>query len=247
MTQIEFIDLIWIFIPIVFVYFIYAKWTTDKTTIPYGLGRMFLQLILLGYVLTFIFTTKEFLYVLGFLSMMLIVASIISMRPVAKKDKRLYMMSFLSIFVGGMITLCFVVGGILDLKLWYEPQYIIPLAGMIFANSMNSVSIAAERFADEYRREKEYENAYEKSRNIAYKASMIPNINSLFAVGLVLIPGMMTGQILGGVSPLIAVKYQIMVMCMIISSSGISTAVFLKMMQTYVENETETKQGEKDA
>lgn len=233
MTEIAFLDLIWIFIPIVFVYYIYAKWTDDKTTIPYGLSRMFLQLILLGYVLTFIFTTKEFLYIVGFLSVMLVVASIISMRPVASKDKNMYFMSFISIFVGGMITLCFVVGGILDLSLWYEPRYIIPLAGMIFANSMNSVSIAAERFTDEYNREKEYEYAYEKSRNIAYKASMIPNINSLFAVGLVLIPGMMTGQILGGVSPLIAVKYQIMVMCMIISSSGISTAVFLKLMQNY--------------
>ena len=128
-----------------------------------------------------------------------------------------------------MITLCFVIGGILDVGLWYEPRYIIPLAGMIFANAMNSVSIAAERYEVEYERDKIYKNA----RNIAYKASMIPNINLLFAVGLVSIPGMMTGQILSGVSPLIAVKYQIMVMCMIISSSGISTAIYLKLLEKY--------------
>ncbi|MCI0500297.1 MAG: ABC transporter permease, partial [Epsilonproteobacteria bacterium] len=64
--------------------------------------------------------------------------------------------------------------------------------------------------------------------NIAYKASLIKDINSLFAVGLVSIPGMMTGQILSGVEPIETVKYQIMVMCMIIASSGISTAVYLK-------------------
>ena len=232
MSEISFLDLIWIFIPILVVYIIYLKWSDDKFTIPYGLSRMFLQLILIGYVLTFIFNTKEFIYIVGILSVMLVVASIISMRPVASKDKRLYIASFISIFIGGMITLCFVVGGILDISLWYDPRYIIPLAGMIFANSMNSVSISAERFEVEFERE----SSYEKARNISYKASMIPNINSLFAVGLVSIPGMMTGQILSGVSPFVAVKYQIMVMCMIIASSGISTAIYLKLIEKYNTN-----------
>jgi len=232
MNEITFLDLIWIFIPILAVYIIYVKWSDDKITLPYALSRMFLQLILIGYVLTFIFNTKDFIYILGILSVMLVVASIIAMRPVAQKDKRLYMASFISIFIGGMITLCFVVGGILDISLWYDPRYIIPLAGMIFANSMNSVSIGAERFEVEYERE----SVYKKARNIAYKASMIPNINSLFAVGLVSIPGMMTGQILSGVSPFVAVKYQIMVMCMIIASSGISTAIFLKLIEKYNTN-----------
>ena len=227
MQEISFLDLIWIFIPIVVVYFIYLKWSDDKYTIPYGLGRMFLQLIMIGYVLTYIFNTKEFVYIVAILCIMLVVASIISMRPVASKDTRLYYISFFSITVGGVITLVFVVGGILDLEMWYEPRYIIPLAGMKFSNSMNSVSIAAERFEVEYNHEPKYMQA----RNTAYKASMIPNINSLFAVGLVSIPGMMTGQILSGVSPIIAVKYQIMVMCMIISSSGISTAIYLKMIE----------------
>jgi len=232
MNEITFLDLIWIFIPILAVYIIYVKWSDDKITLPYALSRMFLQLILIGYVLTFIFNTKDFIYIIGILSVMLVVASIIAMRPVAQKDKRLYIASFISIFIGGMITLCFVVGGILDISLWYDPRYIIPLAGMIFANSMNSVSIGAERFEVEYERE----SIYKKARNIAYKASMIPNINSLFAVGLVSIPGMMTGQILSGVSPFVAVKYQIMVMCMIIASSGISTAIYLKLIEKYNTN-----------
>jgi putative ABC transport system permease protein len=227
MHQISFLDLIWIFIPIVVVYFIYLKWVNDTKTIPYALSRMFLQLIAIGYVLTYIFNTKNIFLVLFVLSVMLVVASIISLRPVTKKDKSLYITSFISIFTGGSITLAFVILGILDLNLWYEPRYLIPLAGMIFANSMNSVSICAERFETEFDRNSDYK----LSRSIAYKAALIPNINTLFAVGLVSIPGMMTGQILSGVSPIIAVKYQIMVMCMVISSSGLSTAVYLYQMR----------------
>jgi putative ABC transport system permease protein len=227
MHIITFFDLIYITLPLFIVYYIYQKWTNDKITIPYATARMFIQLVLIGYILTFIFETKNFFIVMFILSIMLIVASIIAMRPVAKKDTKLYFKSFISILIGGVITLTFVILGVLDLKLWYEPQFLIPLAGMIFANSMNSVSISAERFETEYNRE----NNYIIARNTAYKAALIPNINILFAVGLVSIPGMMTGQILSGVSPLIAVKYQIMVMCMVLTSSGISTAIYLKLLE----------------
>jgi putative ABC transport system permease protein len=91
---------------------------------------------------------------------------------------------------------------------------------------MNCVSLSAERlFAEMDRGE-----AYKKARNIAFQASLIPIINSLFAVGLVSIPGMMTGQILSGVEPYIAARYQIMVMCMIFGSAGISSALFLMLL-----------------
>ncbi|MCI0500833.1 MAG: ABC transporter permease [Epsilonproteobacteria bacterium] len=227
MQQISFLDLVWILIPIIFVYFIYKKWNDDSTTIPYAISRMFLQLILLGYLLTYIFTTKNFFLIITILTIMLLVAGFIALRPVAKKNIKHYFISFVSIAIGGIITLCFVIFCVLDLELWYEPRFLIPLAGMIFANSMNSVSLAGERFEVELERE----NSYEKARNIAYKTSLIKDLNSLFAVGLVSIPGMMTGQILGGVDPMIAVVYQIMVMCMIIASSGISTAVYLKLLE----------------
>ena len=227
MYQISFFDLIYIIIPLFVVFYIYQKWSEDGKTLPYALARMFLQLIIIGYILTYIFETKEFFYIVLILTLMLVVASIIAMRPVANKDKGLYLISFISIFIGGMITLVFVIGGVLDLPLWYEPRFLIPLSGMVFANSMNSVSLAAERFSTEYKRL----NNYKLARNIAYKASLIPIINTLFAVGLVSIPGMMTGQILSGISPIIAVKYQIMVMCMILASGGLSTAVYLKLLQ----------------
>ena len=97
------------------------------------------------------------------------------------------------------------IGGALDLDPWYEPRFLIPLAGMIFANSMNAVSISAERFESEMERNTDYEEA----RATSYKAALIPIINALFAVGLVSLPGMMTGQILAGSLPIKAIKYQL--------------------------------------
>ena len=116
---------------------------------------------------------------------------------------------------------------VLNLEPWYSPRYVIPLAGMIFASSMNSVSLAVERLTAEIERNVDYQQA----RNTALRTSLIPITNSLFAVGLVSLPGMMTGQILSGISPLVAARYQIMVMCMIFGSAGISSALFLKLVK----------------
>ena len=98
---------------------------------------------------------------------------------------------------------------------------------MVFASSMNSVSLSGERFYAELANNVSYEQA----RNTAFQASMIPNVNALLAVGIVSLPGMMTGQILSGVSPFIASRYQIMVMCMIFASAGISSAYFLYLVK----------------
>ncbi len=121
------------------------------------------------------------------------------------------------------MVLLLVTQGVLQLDPWYMPSYMIPLAGMIFANGMNSVSLAGERLQSELKSGV----VYAEAEKLAIQASLIPITNSLFAVGLVSIPGMMTGQILSGVSPFIAARYQIMVMCMIFGSAGISSALFL--------------------
>ena len=126
---------------------------------------------------------------------------------------------------------------VLDLHPWYWPRYVIPLAGMIFTNAMNSVSLAAERFEAELKRDV----AYNEARAIALRASLIPITNSLFAVGLVSLPGMMTGQILSGISPLIAARYQIMVMCMVYGAAGISSASFLMLAKNQADGFAQSK------
>ena len=225
--NISLLNLFWVMIPVAIVIVIYMRWTQDRSTLFYALFRMLIQLILIGYVLTYIFDAKSPYLVISILSVMLIAASIIAMRPLQRPKKSLYFNAFISIFLGSIFTLIMVIFGVLDLNPWYEPRFLIPIAGMIFANAMNAVSIAAERFESELSRE----ISYVEARATSYKAALIPIINALFAVGLVSLPGMMTGQILSGIDPLIAVRYQMMVMLMILGSAGISVAIYLYLLK----------------
>ena len=220
-------NLLFALIPVVIVLYILYKWSLDYKHSVYALFRMVVQLLLIGYLLTFIFDSDSSLLVLFILIFMVLVSSWISLRTINIKSSELFLFAFISIALGGGITLFFITQAVIDLPTWYEPRYLIPLAGMTFANSLTGLSLAAERFEAEIQRDASYEDA----RKIAFKASMIPVVNSLLAVGVVALPGMMTGQILSGISPLIAVRYQIMVMCMIFGSSGISTALFLILIK----------------
>ena len=210
-------------IPALVVVVIMYRWALKSRTALYALARMLIQLMLVGYVLTYIFEAKNPAIVVGVLCVMLLAASWISLRPIKAQRNASYIAALVAISVGGIFTLILVTQAVLRLEPWYQPHFVIPLAGMIFANSMNSVSLAAERFAAELNRD----SSFVEARNRALNASLIPVINSLFAVGLVSFPGMMTGQILSGVEPLIAARYQIMVMCMIFGSAGISAAGYL--------------------
>ncbi len=185
-----------------------------------------MQLLLIGYVLTFIFKTESALVVIGVLSIMLLISSWISLRSLHQRNRLQFARILGSIALGGVFTLALVTQAVLDLNPWFDPRYMIPLAGMIFANAMNTVALAAERYESEVERVD-----YSEAKRTALRAALIPLINSLFAVGLVSLPGMMTGQILSGVSPLIAARYQIVVMCMIFGSAGISAVCYLLLVE----------------
>ena len=224
---IPFVNLALAFVPVIVVIVIIWKWKLDYKTSLYAVARMLVQLLLIGYFLAYIFETDDAMIVVIVLAVMLFSSSWIALRTVKMPKKKLYIKSFGSIALGGGIILFLITQVTLNLQPWYLPSYMIPLAGMIFANAMNSVSLAGERLEAEISRNIPYEQA----RIIALQASLIPITNSLFAVGLVSLPGMMTGQILSGVSPFIAARYQIMVMCMIFGSAGISSAIFLILVK----------------
>ena len=225
--QISFFDLLWISIPVIVVLGVFYCWSVSVKSTVYGMARMVIQLLTVGYALNYIFSSNQPFFVLAILCFMLAAAGVISLRPVQRRDKSVYAKAFFSIAAGGIFTLIIVIKAVLDLTPWFEPRYIIPIAGMIFANSMNAVSLAAERFETEF----SLNNDYIRSRTTAFRTALIPITNSLFAVGLVSLPGMMTGQILSGTSPLIAVRYQIMVMCMVFGSAGISAAMYLYLIE----------------
>ena len=224
------INLALAFIPVVAVIVIHYLWSQGYRNSLYAVSRMLVQLLLIGYFLSYIFDSNSGWVILTIVTVMVFIASWISLRTIRNKQLLLYPKALLSLIIGGGITLILVTQFVLNLKPWYLPSYFIPLAGMIFANAMNSVSLAADRLEAELDRSVDYELA----RNIAFRASLIPITNSLFAVGLVSIPGMMTGQILSGVSPFIAARYQIMVMCMVYSAAGISSACFLTLVKSNI-------------
>lgn len=215
--------LMWGFVPPLIVIGILYRWRLNPGASSLALARMLIQLVLVGYGLTFIFTTDDPILIVLVLTVMLVAASVIALRPLKTKRPPLYFKAFFSLAVAGIPILALTTQVILAVEPWFLPRYVVPLAGMIFANSMNTLSLAAERFVTEIERG----NPYADARNIALHAAMIPTINSLIAVGLVALPGMMTGQILSGVPPLVAVKYQVIIMCVVFGASGISASVYL--------------------
>jgi len=211
------------FIPVFFVLVILARWSLPQKRTWHALVRMLVQLLLVGYVLSYIFESDSAWVIGSLLLVMVLFSSWIALNNIESSKKSLFKSAFSAIFISSLLVLIVITQGVLSLEPWYQAKTLVPLAGMVFANGMNSVSLCGERFFSELKRGEEYINA----RNIAFKASMIPNINALFAVGVVSLPGMMTGQILAGVSPFIAARYQIMVMCMVFASAGLASAIFL--------------------
>ena len=211
------------FLPVLIVLAIMMAWSLKVWEALYAVSRMVLQLVLIGYLLVFIFETTFSWVVMAVLLVMLLAAGWISLNSVRQKRAELLGPALASLALGCGFTLLVMTQAVLQLDPWFYPQFFIPLAGMTLANAMNAMSLAAERFETEI----EQGASPDEARVTAMTTGMIPVINSLFAVGLVALPGMMTGQILSGISPLIAVRYQIMVMCMMFGGSGITAACYL--------------------
>ena len=189
----------------------------------WALFRMVVQLLAVGYVLVYVFSARNAGPVLAVLAIMSSVAAWIALRTVPRRRRALYLRAWVALVLGGGSVLMLVTQGVLRAAPWFHPQTVIPLAGMVFANTMNGISLAAERLQAELRRGIPWPDAAGTALNTA----LIPITNALLSVGLVSLPGMMTGQILAGVSPLVAVRYQIMVLLMVFSAIGLGVGLFL--------------------
>src|SRR5207247_11346994 len=138
-------------------------------------------------------------------------------------------------------TLAYVIGVVVQVRPWYEPQYIIPIAGMILGSSMTSAALAGDRLQGELRvRAAEVETrlalgfsgreAVQPLMRSALRAAMIPVVNGMMTVGLVQLPGMMTGQILAGSSPLLAIRYEIVVVFMQAAATALASLFFIRVI-----------------
>ncbi|MCF6311430.1 MAG: ABC transporter permease [Verrucomicrobiales bacterium] len=214
-------------LPLILVAVIYWKWVGRPAEIGVATGRMVLQLLAVGYFLAYLFESESPWVGLAVLFFMMAISSWIAMRSTKKRSWQTYRRLLTSIVLAGSLNLALVVFFVLRLDPWYQLRAMIPIAGMIFSTGMNVVSLCAER----YETEMEGGGDHESARKAAFRASLIPQVNSFLAVGLVALPGMMTGQILAGVSPLDAVRYQIMVMCMIMGTAGLAAAIYLCLVR----------------
>ncbi|NJB68317.1 putative ABC transport system permease protein [Desulfobaculum xiamenense] len=201
-----------------------------------GTVRTFAQLFLMGYALKYIFALEMGLPVVAVFAAMVAAAAHIVHGRVPERDVAFGLPVFGAMIASYMLVATSVTGVIIGAKPWWEPQYFLPLGGMIAGNSMNALAIALERLFSGLRRRRaevemkltlgaDYREASDDIVREAIRAGMIPSINSMMGVGLVSIPGMMTGQIIAGADPSLACRYQIVVMLMLVASTAISAVV----------------------
>ncbi|MFZ1729161.1 MAG: iron export ABC transporter permease subunit FetB [Bacteroidota bacterium] len=208
----------------------------------WGAVRTISQLALMAVVLTWVFRIQLWYVVLSIYTLMILFAARIIRGRVRSTTVRYFIPTFISMLLSYMLVSYFVLDIIVQVRPWYRPEYFLPIGGMVIGNSMNAIAIALDRlFSELLRRRGEVElllclgaTGKEASASMfrdAVKAGMIPSINSMMGVGLVFIPGMMTGQILAGSDPLVAVKYQIMVMLMMVGSTAAGSVLVVSLVQ----------------
>ena len=204
--------------------------------LAYSAVRSLMQLIAIGYILDIVFAIDNWWAVLAILGIMIAIATIVTRNRIDKKLKGLLPTVALSLVSSSAFTLGYVILLIVQPDRWYEPQYLIPLAGMLFGNAMNSASLAGERLLNSINQNRgEIEThlclgatpdrAIATYKKEAIRTGLIPILNNMVVVGLVSLPGMFTGQVLGGSDPLDAASYQILILFAIVLANIISTLI----------------------
>jgi len=196
--------------------------------------RTVVQLVLLSLVLRWIFDAGQWYFVLSLMTAMTLIAGWAAVRRVERRYAGLLLDSVLAIWVSSWCVTAVGLFGVVAVEPWYRPQYAIPLLGMILHNTLNGISLGIDRFNRELAgKRSEVEtllalggSRWEAARGAiqdAVRTGMIPTINSMMIIGIVSIPGMMTGQLLAGVEPFQAGFYQMMIMFLIAAGSSLGT------------------------
>jgi putative ABC transport system permease protein len=201
--------------------------------------RTTLQLLIVGYILWVVFEWKNPAAVLAVITGMFVIATIETRNRIGKRmPKELLLIGF-SIFTSLAVTLTYTTVIIIRPSVWYEPQYLIPLAGIVLGNVMNGAAIAGERLVQmiqSHRYDIEThlclgatpQQAIATYRKAAIRAGLIPTLNSMMVVGIVTLPGIITGQLLSGVNPQDAASYQMLIMFMLAFSTLLTTILVVQ-------------------
>lgn len=203
--------------------------------------RMTVQLTLMGYVLMFVFSNPSW----WLTSLMIVIMISFAIYNIIKRvkiamSKELKRIITISIVFGALVTAVFFIVVVLSVRPWFNPQYFIPISGMIIGNSMTGIALGANKLCSDMEEKRfEIENslmlgatpvaATKQIVNNAFDSAILPTMNNMLTMGIVSLPGMMTGQILSGTFPLTAIKYQIGIMLAILGSTAVSTVLFVTL------------------
>jgi len=198
--------------------------------------RTVVQLLGIGLVLKQVFAIDSFVLVIALLCLMTLAASFAMIGRVRYRFRGMLAVALGSIALPAFLMTAYAVFLVIQPPEWGDPRYWIPLMGMVLGNSLTAVSIGMDRFVSsvvERRREIEawmclgadtHEAVHDFTRS-SIRAGMMPMLNAMTVVGIVSLPGMMTGQILGGVPPMLAVRYQILIMFLLAGGTALGSGI----------------------
>ncbi|UTW11516.1 ABC transporter permease [Marinobacterium rhizophilum] len=197
-------------------------------------ARMTVQLLLVGLILEWVFALRAPLPVLGIALVMATLAGVTAAGRTRLRFAGMYWDSLLSVLGAAMLVTGAALAGIVRVEPWYNPQYLIPMLGMVLGNILNGINLGLDRFTTcLFDRSAlidsrlalgatRWEAARSEIREALHTA-LTPAINSMLVMGVVSLPGMMTGQILAGAAPTDAVRYQIVIIFMITSAAALGS------------------------
>ncbi len=202
--------------------------------------RTYLQLAALGLVLGWVFRIGTPWLVAGILAVMVFTAGLTASGRISERGRWLMLGAYGGVFLSGITVTFAVTALVINVEPWYAPRYVLPIGGMVLGNTMNGIALSLERLFEDFRSRREEvllrlslgATAWEASLPViqgAFRAGMIPTINSMATVGIVFIPGMMTGQVLAGVDPAVAAGYQIVVMLMLSAATALGATFSLSL------------------
>ncbi len=242
-TQVLFATLL----PLTVVYLSYRNKLSIEKDIINSVIKMVLQLLFIGYILTFILNMTESSVGSLYIFVMLFFAIRKLRDRIGAVNKSYVTAANYSIIGGSIITLLYFILVIVNPTPKFNPQYVIPLYGMILGNTLTAIVLAVNALTKELSKEQVYLNTLislgvkpQKALNRIFSrvltVAITPTLTSMAAMGLVALPGMMTGQILSGTDPLVAIKYQIAIMFAILASSSFATVIFIKLIESKIIN-----------
>lgn len=216
--------------------------------------RMSIQLVLVGYLLIYLFDQQNPWYTI----LILLIMQAFSVHTILSKFKKklsreLRQVVMIAFPISTVSVLLFFLFAVVGISPWYNAQYFIPLAGMIIGNALTGVSLALSQMNQQMHDQRSQVEEIlilggtpsEATKSIvdrSFSEAIVPTLNTMVGMGIVFLPGMMTGQILSGVSPLLAIRYQIAIMLGILGSVSLSVFFVLYFgIKTYFNHQVQIK------